>query len=405
MRLASLLDNAMVFLVYTFALALLTSRAGINTAVITSGLLFIIIFLKQPFYIRTVSAVQKAIAGFFLTMLFLCMFSQDIAASFKGVAYWLYAFLPFYCTLYALRKQNVADKASILIALSAFVGASVTIWQGMHGMIRARGLLGIMDLAGILGLVIPFLLVQTFEFPTRSKYVQWLFGISFLLAVFALLYNGTRGVWISTALTIGAYVIFNILKDKRLLRGSVICGLIFIAFLATHPTIIQRAATVLDTDINASNIQRIQMWQYAWNTFSQHPIAGVGFKTLHSISFTPDNKLILEDYSHVGGGHVHNTFLQLLAESGIIGFSAFSGLFGMVLYVAWRKANEVASRRWGWITLLCTSHLLIHGLFDYTFSASTELHAYWFIMGLAFANLGPITLYQIGTQGITRTDM
>lgn len=385
----SLLEKIMYFLLLFLTLSILTSKAGINIAVIASNLVFILIILKQPFYIKTNSAIGKAICTFFFVSTMLCLFSKNVSNSLVGVGYWMFAFLPFYTTLYTMKKRDFTDWLPILITLSTIVGSAVTIWQGLHGNHRAPGFLGIMDLAGILGLVIPFLLIQFFEVVEKSQFKKWILGISLLMAFFALIYNGTRGVWVSTAFTTGIYIAFSIRKNKQLRSMALIFLIIIILFLAINPNTFQRISTIVDTRNDLSNAQRITMWIYAWSNFLEHPIIGVGWRTLH---FNIDNNVLTPINDFSGNNHVHNNLLQFLAEGGIIGLVAFLGLFATILNTAWRRINEAESRRWGWVALLCTLHLLIHGLFDYTFDGSRELFVYWFFMGVAFSNLETASL-------------
>ena len=321
------------------------------------------------------------------------LLSQDIFRSYTGIFRWAIAFLPFYFTYYAMKKNHIsADVIIFVIGVSTLIGASLTVWNGISGIEaygtgRVGGLLGVMEFAGILGLVIPMFLIQALEQTDRSKYWRLFFGMVFGISMVALLYNGTRGVWISTFTTVGVYVAVNHWRNKKVLVIVGICLAVILYFVASHPEILQRLFLITDTVHYVSNIERLLMWQYAWSTFLGHPLSGLGINTLHSFTFI-DNKIVLSSYlDYVHPTHVHNAYLQILAETGLAGLSVFLGLFFTIVATAWREVKQAESRRYSWIVLLATLHLLVHGLTDYTFSPSIELSAYWFIVGLAFAGI------------------
>ena len=390
----TILDKTLGFLLILLALSLSTTRGGINTIVALADLLLIIIYLKSPFTSRALSSINKAMAIFFVVMAVVSLFSQDIIRSYTGIFRWVIVFLPFYFTFYALRKNQIsADLVIFVIAISTLIGSSITVWNGLRGIEaygtgRVGGLLGVMEFAGILGLVIPMFLVQSLEQHDRSTYWRWFFGLVFGMAIVALLYNGTRGVWISTFSTVGIYLAINHWRNRTVLIIAGICMVVLGFFVASHPKILERILLIADTTRYSSNTERLLMWQYGWSTFLAHPLFGLGINTLHSFSFTPDNKIILGSYlDYIHPTHVHNTYLQVLAETGLAGLSVFGGLFVTIVAAAWRGIKRAESRRYSWIVLLATLHLLVHGLTDYTFSPSIEFPAYWFIVGLAFTGL------------------
>ncbi|MFL0363973.1 O-antigen ligase family protein [Pseudobacillus sp. 179-B 2D1 NHS] len=67
---------------------------------------------------------------------------------------------------------------------------------------------------------------------------------------------------------------------------------------------------------------RFELWSRAWNYFLEHPVVGIG-----ADNFIEYNK------AHYGESlYTHNTFLQILSESGLIGFSLYF-LFLLLVFI------------------------------------------------------------------------
>jgi O-antigen ligase len=77
--------------------------------------------------------------------------------------------------------------------------------------------------------------------------------------------------------------------------------------------------------------QRTTYWRLAFNTFSQHPLLGVGANAFR------DQAVLITGISRVA----HNSFLGVLADMGIVGLA----LFMLALASAWVQLPQVLPRR------------------------------------------------------------
>ena len=118
------------------------------------------------------------------------------------------------------------------------------------------------------------------------------------------------------------------------------------------------------------------MWKYAAETFYSHPLFGVGLGAFLSFPFPGS----IQEY-----GHVHNNILQILAMSGIIGLVGYFYLMGTICLQAYKKSSIPDLRVWGLTIILCTTELIIHGMFDYTFVMGPVMYTYSFLIGISFA--------------------
>jgi O-antigen ligase len=111
-------------------------------------------------------------------------------------------------------------------------------------------------------------------------------------------------------------------------------------------------------------------WQAALAMWTEHPWLGVGIGNYEPVY--PRYALPLWPLPL---GHAHNYYLNIAAETGIVGLSAYLFLWLVALVGAWRATR----RAWGWYwgvavgVLGVLVHLSVHNLFDNLFVHSMYL--------------------------------
>ncbi len=148
--------------------------------------------------------------------------------------------------------------------------------------------------------------------------------------------------------------------------------------LVVEPSASTTAVAAPSDEVAMPRPARIQYWLAAWDMLRDFPLLGVG----------PDNfRLRFTDYtgsdeSHVGT-HAHSLYFESLADTGVLGFVAFSGFLVMLVRYVGRGIPE--HREWLWRAALLASLTawLVHGLLD-DFERFLPTHlAFWLIVGLA----------------------
>jgi len=90
-------------------------------------------------------------------------------------------------------------------------------------------------------------------------------------------------------------------------------------------------------------------------------------------------------------GDAHNLYLELLAETGLIGFAAFSILIVLALRTALRQLRTTENRFNKMIALAIFAAIcgvLVHGTVDYLFHTTPQVTAlFFFILGLLSAQI------------------
>lgn len=175
-------------------------------------------------------------------------------------------------------------------------------------------------------------------------YFGWLafFLISAGVLSLALVLSWSRGAWLGFAVGLGTLALF--LPKQRWLGGLLLIGglalLAIVIQLNLLPTTLTGRLTnlgqdlglgeVLGVDIDDGNyavIERLAHWQAAVEMADERPWLGVGFGNYESAY--PDYDLINWPFPL---GHAHNYYLNILAETGVLGLSAYL-FFWLVVFM------------------------------------------------------------------------
>jgi len=126
------------------------------------------------------------------------------------------------------------------------------------------------------------------------------------------------------------------------------------------------ARTVLVTDENFATVQRMAFWQTALAMWEDHPWVGVGPGN-YPVAYA--KYYVHPTFSEPLAGHPHNFYLQLLAEVGIIGLTAYLLLWAWAFVVALRALRRLPSDAHFWRAVTIGAigvfvAVLVHTLFD-----------------------------------------
>lgn len=207
-----------------------------------------------------------------------------------------------------------------------------------------------------------------------------------------LLASWSRGALLGA---IGALGVVIVLRSRRAallsgLAGLVIAGALLVG--ALNPTwlpapLVERFAEVPTylgfsdvlneplTNENFAIVERLAHWVAALRMWERAPWLGVGPGNYATIY--PEVRLPLWEEAL---GHAHNIYLNLLAESGIVGLLGYLVLWGMILVWLWRQWSIHLE----WQNALIIGvigvivHLSIHNFFDNLFVQGSYYHlALW----------------------------
>jgi O-antigen ligase len=186
-----------------------------------------------------------------------------------------------------------------------------------------------------------------------------------VLTAFALLVTGSRGAWLGTiggavALGLLAWRTGRVSIPSRLhsRQGSLLVMAVGLLGVLLLPALVGR---MLSGDAG-----RIELWSAAWSMFTGSPITGVGpgaWPSLRASTPISDDNLAVLATSH-------NSVLQILAETGVIGGLAAVWLSVAIGRLAWRAVAHAEDPN-GRVTALVASASLVaaavHSVVDMQF--------------------------------------
>ncbi len=297
-----------------------------------------------------------------------------------------------------------------LIGLYEFQGGSGAphLWINDFRHFRAFGTFGQPNpFSAFMGLVLPLALGMAWGYLARawqemrryrnapSHYQSWvislllsgLWGGGALLILAGLLASWGRGGWLGFGAAALVMVLFaprNRWIGVGLLAGIAVGSVLLLLIGAVPSTIHQRFASAYTeftgfgdvrgvpvNDENYATVERLAHWQAALAMANANPLLGVGLGNYEAAY--PDYALPRWPQAL---GHAHNDYLNMLAETGLVGFIAYVLVWGLIIYRTLRalRLSDVVMRG-AILGLLGTwTHLAVHSLVDKLYVNNLFLH-------------------------------
>lgn len=163
--------------------------------------------------------------------------------------------------------------------------------------------------------------------------------ITQLLLFLALILTFSRGAYIAISITMLAYLILNIrpVVNKTFIKRSIILVVVTVTALsfassALGLNITNIAEERFDNVSSDGGSGRIDLWNKSLNTFKDNPTFGIGANS--SLSYNTD----YGDSAH----YIHNSYLEILSELGLIGALC---AITLICSVIWRVHMCSSSRK------------------------------------------------------------
>ena len=163
---------------------------------------------------------------------------------------------------------------------------------------------------------------------------------STVLIAIGILLTESRGGFVASGVALVATVLLAGPVRARAVAGGLIIaagGVLYYAFIAS-PEALARV-TGFSTGSGRTNL-----WAVAVEAFKQHPVGGIGSGNFTVVEQTlAVGNVSLQRTSDVVLNHVvHNSYLHVLAELGVVGFVLFTFLLIGALVIAWRAVQTLA---------------------------------------------------------------
>jgi O-antigen ligase len=337
----------------------------------------------------------------------------SLKISFPATGYLLLAFIS-YCGLFVLMSDNPARG---LVSLRPFLAALITLYITLKAIENESQLRSFYLLLIVWGISLSFLILFAVisegsldaQFYQKGSYLSW--GRSNYLATFLVLLTpislsisfvkripmtlrffsliATTIMLISLFLTgsrggVLAFCMSFLVLLLKIVRVRTFIYLIlfltiFFLILIYNPATFLILTGIFEFEKETSVFLRLIAWKQAWHTFSQNTIFGVG---LGNIGFyLPSTNPEVTTYAKV-----HNLPLQLLSETGIIGFL----LYLVVLYRIFKiqifnciKQGKEFLNYLSWGILAGTIGVLSHAMIEPSLTGYQMLIILWIVIGMS----------------------
>jgi putative inorganic carbon (hco3(-)) transporter len=243
-------------------------------------------------------------------------------------------------------------------------------------------------LAGYLNLIVPFCV--GFAFHGSDPALRTLSKWCLAFASMALLLSQSRGGLVAYAamLMLSAYLLAPNWKTRMRRLATMLVACLLAGVVAAF--FFQRLSEIDDF----TTVSRLAIWGGAFTVFTRSPMLGIGFGNLRGLM---GGLLNLPDG---WTGDAHNLYLELLSETGLLGFAAFAMLAACSLSAAlkqFRGSQDDSGRIIGFAAFTAICGVLVHGSVDYLFHTTPQVAA------LLFLVLGMLRAQISGAEaGLTR---
>jgi O-antigen ligase len=257
---------------------------------------------------------------------------------------------------------------------------------------------------GYLGLVAPLALALGFPLLNdwrqalrhwRKRWLNWVALGSFVVISVAIGMSWSRGAWLGFG---AALVVVSLAWSRRMALVSSIIILLAAStgllggFRLVPASITQRLTSFLPfvgvqdvraieiTDENYASVERLAHWESALDMWRDHPWVGVGFgnyQAIYAEYALPKWPMAL--------GHAHNYYLNVAAETGLLGIVTYLFFVGSAFWQTWHNIRHIQdplikATALGALGLLV--HTSVHNLVDNLWVQNMYTHLA-IVLGLA----------------------
>jgi O-antigen ligase len=404
-RLKPLLDRAMEYALYFTAMGISISNA--LTSIGVGAVLLVWVFKKITLREKLSAPRPLAILASVLFLAYAASLihseylGQSIHALFLKYAKYLLLML---AIAEGVQERRVAVNMTLVLCLTA----TAICFDGFYQYFSGKDFLMFRE-AGRLDVFWKGLSFRSFRvtatFPAANTFASYLVPILMLGLAFSFLGAKTQKVAWGKGVCLGSMVLCLFLTFSR--GGLIAClgGVLTLAFLFKKKILLIIPAVLLIVFLYGPRIYgnrsagngaidptvetRLLMLENATRLFQIHPWTGIGLNTYYK------NIEKNQDPSLPPPGYAHNSYIQMLAEVGIVGFMSFMALmiywFGRGLR-AFRKSRDPELKFLLGGVLAGVSGLCVASFFDNVLFELLPATLFWVLMGYGVA------LARIGTE-------
>lgn len=209
-------------------------------------------------------------------------------------------------------------------------------------------------------LLISMVLIFFVLFPTLKKAWRFLAVAALLVGTVGLVLTLSRvAIFLWVSFVVGVFVWQLVSAQKRKLEAGITLLAVFVLGLTFYQLLLPRFSQT--TLVEEAVVQRQLLMESSYQMIAQHPLLGVGVGQFLPTLSTIQSPLSLGLYLQP----VHNIFLLLTAEIGVLGLCFVILFFGNCYLRLWRSLKSKKADPLPFALLICLSMMLVMGLFDH----------------------------------------
>ena len=202
--------------------------------------------------------------------------------------------------------------------------------------------------------IFSFFLIPLFYSDQLGKYLKLIIPILFIIFFVSIVLSGNRMPLILFLFTVSLIILFQKQTRKYFLTSIIIFILIFSLlfnfnnkvknnFIAFYNQISQMVVIVLEKDFsNKRQPPYLKEFTSFYGTWLMNKYIGGGIKNFRYYCHERSN--IDKDSKFICNMHPHNYYLEILTETGVVGFFLISIIFMIILYLTFLKKYFIKSK-------------------------------------------------------------
>lgn len=290
----------------------------------------------------------------------------------------------FFMLLFSRSSEAALQYLLLIAGMHTVLAIGIACSAGMAGL-RAGGATNPIPFSEMLAVSAGIVAIAGAARIERDQLWQPLaLALFLLLTMVALVFTGTRGTLVVALPLIFMMALALRVRARPLHIAGTLLAALAMLILADY-LFFNRMALLFDDagtlmaggdveDLSASVRVRLELWISVLELVSRHPLTGYGLGAFPDLlrdpilDLPPDSPLLRYN-------HVHNQYLDILLETGLVGLVMFLSLLAIPFAAAWRALGDPARRVPGLCLIWVVSAYAVFG-FSQTFlaHATTSIH-------------------------------
>jgi O-antigen ligase len=314
--------------------------------------------------------------------------ADDVGHAASALAQWLAVGLVFLLVATTMVDMQAIRLTSTMFVIGAVASMAIGVARGELRPLASPGLDAgrFAGAAGDPNLLaagfLPAIVLALGLLPVRRDPIwRWGIMLSAVLLSVGLAATGSRGGLVAALVTTVLAALLMSRRRKQVLVLATVASCAALVWFSMSPATWKRVTT---SDGGAG---RDELWKVAWAMAGDHPVAGVGVDNFTVVAGDYTRRvgpLESVDLIAVRPHQVHNVYLQMLAEVGVVGFLLFTSFVLVCIWTGLSAARRFAARGEGadaalaGAVALATSGMLVASFF----LSNAVDRRLWFLLAL-----------------------